>query len=174
MEEAARSDAADEAADMTLRALALALECTHVEVASLIAPGATCHSWSGMTAEVLATRQHLDLRPFALTLTDEHLQSLLARAPLIKSLNIADCKLVTDASLDVLPTYCPMLTELNLACVPLVTAEAVERVVAACGPKLVSLELQGCRSISGVDMVSKFARFLEIDDDEDGLSKVQG
>ena len=36
------------------------------------------------------------------------------------------------------------------------------------------LELAGCSSIAEAELVSKFSRFLDLDEDEDGLGACQG
>ncbi|OLQ03336.1 hypothetical protein AK812_SmicGene13680 [Symbiodinium microadriaticum] len=85
--------------------------------------------------------------------------------------NLCNCRQVTDAGLLQL-LACPTVTALNLSCMPAITADGVEKLCNAL--PIQSLELSGCSRIREVDLVKRFGRFIEFDDDEDGLNKVQG
>ena len=149
----------------------IALALSGLPPASLASSGAVSQLWHSAAAEALGSISTLDLRPFALTLTDSNLERLLERAPMLHELNLTSCVHITDRGLACLPARCPHLRDLNLACLPLITADGVEAVTKAL--PIASLELAGC-SIPGAELVRRFACFLELDDDEDGLAKVQG
>ena len=141
-----------------------------------IAAARVCKSWKQTEVESMASSmQTLDLRPYASEMTDEAFARIIARVPLLRELNLSGCSKLSDAALAHLrPESLPLLCDLNLTCVPSVTAAAVGAVADAYGSKLVALELSGCVSISEADLVSRFSRFLELDDDEDGLGACQG
>jgi len=170
-----KNDATADAAEMaskTQHVIALALQS--LPPGELADAGAVSQLWHAAAAEALSSVLVLDLKPFATRLTDEVLDDLLARAPLLRELNLSSCVRVTDAGLASVARRCPLLEDLNLACLPLVTADGVSAVTDACGSRLTSLELAGCSSISESELLRRFHRFLELDDDEDGLAKVQG
>ena len=134
------------------------------------------HSWASASAECRASGQSLDLRRYSATLDDETLTRVLRESPQLRSLNIASCAAITDAGLAALAEgCCPHLADLNIACLPRVSAEGVGRVADALGAsQLTSLELGGCTAISSDQLVARFGAWLELDEDEDGLDKVQG
>ena len=148
--------------------LTLALQSTPVP--SLAAASAVSHLWRVAASDAFSSVHALVLRPYAASLSDEMLDTLLAKTPMLRELNLSTCNLITDGGLACLPSRCPLLRDLNLACNPHVTANGV----AAIADQLTGLELAGCRSISEFELVRQFARFIELDDDEDGLAKVQG
>mmetsp|Transcript_100091 Transcript_100091/g.311861 ORF Transcript_100091/g.311861 Transcript_100091/m.311861 type:complete len:204 (-) Transcript_100091:76-687(-) len=152
----------------------LVLAVKPLPVAELCALSAVSRRWRGASEDALAAVQALDLRPYARYLTDAALVALLAKTPLLRALNVSTCKLCTDAALARIPASCPLLTDLNLACLPCITADGVAAVADALGSGLTSLELAGCSCIAEAELVGRFSRFLELDDDEDGLFKVQG
>ena len=175
--EATPAARAAEDEDVVVRGLGVALDsqCMALDDA-LGAIGAVSHAWREAALLSLATAwQDVDLRRFADRADDEAVRRIVSATPLLRSLNLSNCVHVTDAALAHLrPRSSPLLTELNLACMPLITADAAEAVVDAYGPQLVALELSGCRRIGAAELVRRFGRFLELDEDEDGLSKVQG
>ena len=130
----------------------------------------TCWRCGALLA--LGSAKKLDLRSHAKTLNDLHLAQLLARSPNIIDLNLHGCTLLTDTALDKVAQYCSHLVAINISCVPGVGADAVERM---CGSMvgLQSLDLGGCRSISEVDLVSRFGKYMDLGE-EDGLDQVQG
>lgn len=160
-----------EADDPTTLGLELALD--GCPLTSVTAVASVSHTWRRTALEALEHRRTLDLTPFRLTITDEYLTALVARMPEVRHVNISGCSKLGDASLTALKS-CRHLTELNLSCLTQIHADFVADVVDTIGDTLSSLELAGCRSISEYELVSRFGRFLELDDDEDGLSKVQG
>ena len=131
-------------------------------------------SWRTASAVALDSFHVLDLRPLDAVLTDEALAAILLKCSGLRSLNLSCCRKLTDNALAPLASCCPLLVELNLACLPKLTAEGVGRVTDALGQQLTSLELGGCTGISDADLVGRFGHWLELDDDEDGLGKVQG
>ena len=86
---------------------------------------------------------------------------------------MAGCTRLSDAGLAHLATAVPQLTELNLSCVHGVSADGVAQAIAGLDG-LASLDLAGCTGIGASELVARFGAYLELDDDEDGLSKVQG
>ena len=153
----------------------LPLLLTRLSLPEQLRAGEVSVAWreasSGFFAEHI---RQLDLRPHAPLLTNGSLEKLVSKCPRLQSLNLSGCKAIGDDGLKSLPMACPQLNELNLACIPQVTADGVGRVVDALGDKLASVELGGCSGISASQLVARFSRFLELDDDEDGLAKVQG
>lgn len=135
-----------------------------------VARVSTC--WRGGALLALGSATKLDLRSHAKTLKDLQLAQLLARSPNIIDLNLHGCTLLTDTALDKVAQYCSHLVAINISCVPGVGADAVERM---CGSMvgLQSLDLGGCRSISEVDLVSRFGKYMDLGE-EDGLDQVQG
>ena len=135
-----------------------------------VARVSTCWRCGALLALESATK--LDLRSHAKTLNDLQLAQLLARSPNIIDLNLHGCTLLTDTALDKVAQYCSHLVAINISCVPGVGADAVERM---CGSMvgLQSLDLGGCRSISKVDLVSRFGKYMDLGE-EDGLDQVQG
>jgi len=129
-------------------------------------------SWRCGALLALGSATNLDLRSHAKTLDDLQLAQLLARCPHIVDLNLHGCTLLTDAALNKVAQHCSHLVAINISCVPGVGADAVERM---CGSMigLQSLELGGCRSISEVDLVSRFGKYMDLGE-EDGLDQVQG
>ena len=171
---AAVSTAVDFAAyDQTQPALhVLTLALQPASVTSLAASSAVSQLWRMAATEAFSSVLELDLRPFAANLSDEMLDALLSKTPMLRELNLSSCGRITDRGLACLPRRCPHLRDLNLACNPLVTADGVAAI--ADELSLTGLELAGCRSIPEAELVRRFARFLELDEDEDGLAKVQG
>ena len=135
-----------------------------------VARVSTCWRCGALLA--LGSAKKLDLRSHAKTLNDLQLAQLLARSPNIIDLNLHGCTLLTDTALDKVAQYCSHLVAINISCVPGVGADAVERM---CGSMvgLQSLDLGGCRSISEVDLVSRFGKYMDLGE-EDGLDQVQG
>ena len=153
----------------------LALAFDSLPPASLGAAAATCRLWRDAAAEALWAREALDLRASsgASPLSDDELGALVARAPSLRFLNLSSCEALTDAGLAHLKGLAH-LRSLNLASLPKVTADGVAAVVDAIGAELTDLELGGCSAIGSAELVRRFGRFLELDEDEDGLAKVQG
>ena len=131
-------------------------------------------AWQRTALELLSACQTLNLTSHRHTVTDKHMAMIVARMPSLRTVNLSGCNLLSDKSLVTLKAGCPDLVELNLSCMKNIHASAVEEIVNALGDRLTSLELAGCGLISEADMVTKFSKFLELDDDEDGLDKVQG
>ena len=90
--------------------------------------------------------------------------------------DLASCAAITDRGIASLGSAaCRHLRDLNLACLPRVTADGVACIAESLGvAQLVSLELGGCTAISSAELITRFGPWLELDDDEDGLAKVQG
>lgn len=129
--------------------------------------------WRQGASDALLSLRDLDLRGRA-ELTDDSLDALLARTPGLRSLNLAGCRALTDASLVALPARCARLERLNLACLPLLTASAASAAVEAL-PCLADLEIGGCfRTSSPEELGRRFGRFLEEEEDDDGLGACQG
>ena len=160
------------AASSSQHVLALALR--ELPLRSLSASFAVSHLWHAAAEEAQASLSVLDLRALSESLTDDVLESVLARTPMLHTLNVSSCTKLTDDGLAAVARRCPLLSDLNCACLPKITADGVSQVVDARGPRLDSLELGGCVAITPSELVRRFARFLELDDDEDGLDKVQG
>ena len=151
----------------------LALALQELPLCSLARVQRVSRLWRAAAADAFASLPCLDLRPHAPQLTDEVLSSLLAKTPGVHALNLSTCTRLTDQGLRPLPAACPALSSLNLSCTHL-SGPAVSLVVDSLGSRLQELELAGCSSISEAELVGRFSRFLELDDDEDGLAKVQG
>ena len=138
-----------------------------------------CHAaevnlaWRDASCSFLGNVASLDLSKHAGYVTDTTLAEVLSKFPRIKTLNLANCKAISDVGLAELPRRCPLLADLNIACLPLLTADGISRAVEEL-PKLDSLELAGCSGIPPAQMVSRFGRWLELDDDDDGLNACQG
>ena len=79
---------------------------------------------------------------------------------------------MTDNGLAAVVANCHRLCSLNLGCMPSVSACGVSALCDALPIR--DLELGGCTAIREAELVSLFGRFMELDDDESGLSKVQG
>lgn len=131
------------------------------------------HAWCESSRAFCGDMASLDLRAHAAYVTDDTLTELLVKFPRLKALNVANCKLLSDVGLAGLPQSNPLLVDLNVACLPLLTADGVSRVTDAL-PKLQALELAGCTGISASELVQRFARWLELEEDEDGLTACQG
>ena len=117
-------------------------------------------------------RRALDLRRYGSTLTDDTLIRLLGHCQSLRSLNLSGCTLISDKGIEPVARSAPLLTDLNLACLPKLSADGIAAVAGAL-PGLTSLELGGCTGISA-GQLALFGRWLELDEDEDGLAKVQG
>jgi len=152
---------------------ALPTVIANLEFAQQCRVAAVSRAWQNASALCLAGQRSLDLHPFRSSLSDGTLGLLLSRCPSLAVLNLSECAGITDDGISRLPSCCPRLRDLNLSLQPSVTADGVSTVVDKL-PELTSLELAGCRSITEAQLVARFARFLELDDDEDGLGKVQG
>ena len=92
----------------------------------------------------------------------------------LRSINLAGASAVTSAGVSSLKE-CQKLEEINLSCGPSVSADALEALCQAL-PALQSLDLGGClgNSCSEDQVVRRFGRYLDLEDDEDGLNQVQG
>ena len=152
----------------------IALALHPLPLQALAAAGAVSQLWHEAVAEVHGSTGSLDLSPFAAHMNDELLVGIVSRVPLLRELNVSSCVRITDKGIACLPRLCPGLYSINLACLPLITADGVSAVSDALGAQLTSLELAGCSAISEAALIQRFGRFLELDDDEDGLAKVQG
>merc|ERR1719387_615481 len=150
---------------------AVALALRPLPLASVMAAARVSPVWNAAAVEALASFSALDLRPFGAGMTDEALGRLLASTPSLRVLNLATCAHISDRGLAQLADHCPLLARLNLACLPLVTAGGLAPEVDAFGPQLEELELSGCVAISEAELLRRFARFLDLD--EDPLAKVQ-
>ena len=152
--------ASSDALPLLLSRLALSDQCRAAEVS---------RAWRDASQSCLGFLLELDLRSHAAHLDDTTLNTIVSKCPQLRTLNIAGCSKIGDEGLSSLPTTNVHLSDLNVACLPRVTPDAV----AACAESLslLNLEIAGCAKITDV---SRFARWLEEDDDEDGLAKVQG
>ncbi|CAE7222673.1 Fbxl20 [Symbiodinium sp. KB8] len=157
------------ASTMKTKVLALALE--HLHLNGCCAAAAVCANWRCAVFQALAQLRQLSLAPYAARVDDAVLATLLPRCERLDQVNLCNCRQVTDAGLLQL-LACPTVTALNLSCMPAITADGVEKLCNAL--PIQSLELSGCSRIREVDLVKRFGRFIEFDDDEDGLNKVQG
>ena len=92
----------------------------------------------------------------------------------LRTINLAGAGAVTSAGVSSLKE-CRKLEEINLSCGPSVSADALEALCQAL-PALQSLELGGClgSTCRGEEVVRRFGRYLDLEDDEDGLNQVQG
>eukprot|EP00310_Coccolithus_braarudii_P026084 CAMPEP_0183340554 /NCGR_PEP_ID=MMETSP0164_2-20130417/7068_1 /TAXON_ID=221442 /ORGANISM="Coccolithus pelagicus ssp braarudi, Strain PLY182g" /LENGTH=173 /DNA_ID=CAMNT_0025510713 /DNA_START=15 /DNA_END=536 /DNA_ORIENTATION=+ len=133
--------------------------------------GRVCSDWEAASRHLLGVISELPLHQFAATMTDDCLHALLHRCPIITEVNLADCKRITDTGLLAL-RHCRRLQSLNLSFVSAVSADAIEKVCHATSMR--SLDLGGCTQLSELELCTRFGAYLELDEDEDGLSKVQG
>lgn len=134
-----------------------------------------CKAWKDGSDHTLGQLHSLDLRSLHDSLDDARLACLLEKCANLRSLNLSGCRHVSDDGLAALPRCCPKLMDVNLTCMPLITANGVETgVVDGLARSLESLELAGCSKITPTELVTRFSRFLELDDDEDGLNSCQG
>lgn len=189
-----------EPASRSQHVIALALAAAAPSLPALAAAASVSHLWSGASADALASVHALDLSSYAAILDDAVLGKLVAKLPALQVLSLSGCALVTDCGLAHLTSCCPQLQSLNLACIPRVTADGVGAVVG--NLPITELELAGCAAITEAQLIARFARFLEVrtsaskqaptaartrvlmdcstrcvsqlDEDEDGLAKVQG
>ena len=153
-----------DALPLLLSRLSLAEQCHAAEINA---------AWRDASISSLGTAASLDLSMHAGYVTDDTLAELLSKFPRLKTLNVANCKKISDVGLAKLPQLCPLLVDVNVACLPLITADGVAQAVEGL-PKLDALELAGCSGISAADMMSRFGRWLELEEDEDGLTACQG
>ena len=118
--------------------------------------------------------ESLNVRRFATAVTDDTLANIARRCPRLRSINLAGATALTSDGLAALKG-CPRLETLNLACGPKVKADALEALCVAL-PALQSLEMGGClgSELTTEQTVRRFGHWLDLDDDEDGLSQVQG
>ena len=168
-------------------ALPLVLQCLGSQRA-ICSVARVSRAWMEASACALPIVKVLDLRYAAAALTDEALLHLLGRPPtgswpLLESVNLAGCSLLTDAGLQALTRRrMAKLSDVNLCCLPRVTADGVSAMCDALaatpnGPscQLKSLELSGCTRIRETELIARFARFLDLaDEEEDGLGACQG
>ena len=103
----------------------LAMVLASLDSKEQAAAAAVSHAFQNASATALSGLHNLDLRSAALSLTDDSLIELLKKCPELKSLNAADCKLITDRGIACLVTHCPKLTDLNVACNPSITADGL-------------------------------------------------
>ena len=149
---------------MLLSQLSIREQCRAGEVST---------AWRSASDTALSEhRRALDLRRYGSTLTDDTLIRLLGHCQSLRSLNLSGCTLISDKGIEPVARSAPLLTDLNLACLPKLSADGIAAVAGAL-PGLTSLELGGCTGISA-GQLALFGRWLELDEDEDGLAKVQG
>tara|TARA_B110001452_G_scaffold265675_1_gene270809 strand:- start:1076 stop:1576 length:501 start_codon:yes stop_codon:yes gene_type:complete len=118
--------------------------------------------------------EHLNLTRYSQALTDETVARVARRCRNLRTINLAGAGAVTSAGVSSLKE-CRKLEEINLSCGPSVSADALEALCQAL-PALQSLELGGClgSTCRGEEVVRRFGRYLDLEDDEDGLNQVQG
>ena len=153
----------------------ISLLLARLPLAEQVRAGEVCRMFNDGSSATLNARSSLDLSTLHSALDDEGLENILGKCPSLRTLNVSGCKKLTDEGLKCIPKCCPLLSDVNLSCLPLLTANGVETaVVDGLARSIQSLELAGCTKIAPQELVSRFSRFLELDDDEDGLNRCQG
>ncbi|CAJ1417499.1 unnamed protein product [Effrenium voratum] len=127
-------------------------------------------SWRKAAVEWLQRLQQLSLAPYSQRVDDDALLALVRHCVCLQEVNLCGC-CITDRGLQGL-LRCGKLSSLNLSCLPRISADALEELCAQLPVQW--LELSGCTGIREVDLVRRFGRFMDLDEDEDGLNKVQG
>ncbi|CAJ1342459.1 unnamed protein product [Effrenium voratum] len=139
-------------------------------------------SWRKAAVEWLQRLQQLSLAPYSQRVDDDALLALVRHCVCLQEVNLCGC-CITDRGLQGLlrcgkagrvaaERACRQLSSLNLSCLPRISADALEELCAQLPVQW--LELSGCTGIREVDLVRRFGRFMDLDEDEDGLNKVQG
>uniref|UniRef100_A0A6S9ZD51 F-box/LRR-repeat protein 15-like leucin rich repeat domain-containing protein n=1 Tax=Chrysotila carterae TaxID=13221 RepID=A0A6S9ZD51_CHRCT len=146
-------------------------------VLSLLPVGTQCQAaavsrdWLLAVEHLLGGTKELNLCRYSARICDDNMARLARRCPRVTDINLSGCRKIGDRGVHALAS-CKELRSLNLSCLPLITADAV---VALCNAlPIVSLELGGCARIGDAVLRTHFSQYVELDDDEDGLSKVQG
>ena len=148
---------------------------SHTSLASTLSAARVSREWhAAVWNHHLGGLHALDLRKHSGSLTNERLLLILKACPRLKELNLFGCRQLTDESVRAVASLCPELVSLNVGCIPNVSADCMGAAADALSTTLVDLELSGCTGISEYDLIQRFARFLDLDEDESGLSKCQG
>ena len=118
--------------------------------------------------------EHLNLTRYTQALDNQTLARVARRCRNLRTINLAGASAVTSAGVSSLKE-CQKLEDINLSCGPSVSADALEALCQAL-PALQSLDLGGClgRTCFADEVVRRFGRYLDLEDDEDGLNQVQG
>jgi len=135
-------------------------------VASALRGCSVSLAWRDGLEEVLGEAETVDLR--SQKVDDVGAVSLLGKCPRARSVNLSDCRRLTDSTAASLAHACPKLRELNLTGNPHVTPKGIDEVVRHCAA-LESLYLAGCDKIPEHVLLKRYSRFCDIfDEDEEG------